>query len=171
MKNSSSTILIALVVFLTSCSVFGTDDKKAETQFSVDNDLLSKQTLNLRVTDENNSKNFTNKDFLTRENNTTGELATPIIETSTDGKLTVEFQLLDSETVQQISEGDFQLDLKKDWRYSIYILSDSAEADPTYGCFGCGGYFSFDYSTNSSSSDNDSLYIVWSNSISNRVDY
>lgn len=171
MKNLSSAGLIILAVFLTSCSVFGTDDKKAEVQFSIKSDLLSNQTLNLSFTDKNKSKNFTNKDFQTRENPTNG-LATPIIETSTKGKLTVEFQLSDSETEQQISGGDFQLDLKNDWGYSIYILSDSAEADPTFGCLGCGGYFSFGYSTDSTSSDNDSLYVVLGgNSISDPVIY
>lgn len=171
MRNSSSIILITFAVFLTSCSVFGTDDKKAETQFSVDSDLLSNQTLYINFTDSDNSKSFSNQDFQKRENPTTGELATPIIETATDGKLTVEFQLLDSETEQKISEGDFKLDLKEDWRYSFYILSDSAEADPTEGCFGCGGYFSFAYSIDNSSSE-DSLYVVWGgNSISNPVEY
>lgn len=172
MQKSSSLIFISLVVFLASCSIFGTDDKKAETQFSAESDLLSNQTLNVSFTDGNKSKSFSNQDFQTRENPTIGELATSVAETSTDGQLTIEFQLFDSETEQQLSGGNFQLDLKEDWRYSIYFLSDSAEADPTNGCFGCGGYFSFDYSTNSSSPDNDSLYVIWGgNYISNPVVY
>jgi hypothetical protein len=172
MKTSSSVILLTLVVLLSSCSVSGTDDKKAEIQFSVENDLLSDQTLNATFTDGDNTNSFSNVDFQTRDNATTGELASPIVETTSSGKLTVEFRLMDSETEQLNSGGNFQLDLKEDWRYSIYILTDSAEADPIGGCFGCNGYYSFDYINNSSSVHNDSLYVVWGgNSISTPVEY
>lgn len=172
MRISSSVILITLSAYIASCSVFGTDDKKAETQFSVESTFLSNQTITIRFNDGDNSKSFANNDFQTRENPTVGELATPIVETSTDGTLVVEYQLRDGETKQQISEGEFQLDLKEDWRYSFYLLSDSTEADPTVRCFGCGGYFSFAYSTDSSLSDSDSLYVVWGgNDITDPVIY
>jgi len=74
------------------------DDKKAELQFSLDRYLLAEQILTLNVSDGSMSQSFSNDDFKSRESPTTGELATPIIETSTDGKLTVEFNLLDTET-------------------------------------------------------------------------
>ncbi len=172
MKNSSSAILITLAIFFTSCSILGTNDNEAEAQFSIDSDLLTEQSLNLSFKDGSKTQNFSTQDFQMRENPTTGELATPIVKTSTDGKLTVEFQLSDANTKQQISKGSFQLDLKEDWRYSIYFLADSAEADPTYGCFGCGGYFSFKYLSDSSEPTNDSLFVVWGgHSMSNPVEY
>lgn len=171
MKNSSSAILMILVVFLSSCSILGTSEQEAEAQFSIAKSLITAHTVNINIDDGDKSQSFSNQDFQPRDNTSTGELATPVVQTSPEGLLSTEFELLDTETNQQISVGSFQLDLKEDWRYSIYMFADSAKSNPTEGCFGCIKYFSFGFSSDYAKL-NDSLYVILSgNSISDPVIY
>jgi hypothetical protein len=126
----------------------------------------------LHVTDGKISYQLTNSDFEGEYQ----ELSAPVKETSTSGELIIHFELTDSQTNEMISSGDFSLDLRNDWRYGITFRADSIEADPTFGCFGCLGYKSFEMDPvldeSGSTFENDSLYVVWGgNFISNPVDY
>ncbi|HEX6983671.1 MAG TPA: hypothetical protein VF181_13000 [Balneolaceae bacterium] len=168
-------ILILLILFtsfvFTGCSIF-TSDKKAEVKFTAQRALLNEGTFHLSFTDGDKSVELSNQDF---EGKNLGA-SSPSIETATSGQLLIEFKFKDSQTNQLISKGSFQLELKEDWRYGISFRSDSAEADPTFGCFGCIGYRSFKINQepldSTSSLLNDSLYVIWSgNYISNPVIY
>lgn len=148
------------------------NDEKAEAQISVDSELLTEKTINLSLDDGNTTRLFSKQDFQKRDNPTIGKLATSIVETSKEGRLNVEFEVTDSETEQKITEGSFDLDLKEDWRYSIYLFADSATVNPIDGCIGCEGYYSFGYTTENDNTNDDSLYVVWAgNSISEQVTY
>lgn len=172
MKNSLGTAAILCLLFLSSCSLSGSDDKQAEAQFRVHQNLIETNTLSLHIIDGKRSYQLENSDFEGEHQ----ELSAPAIETSTSGELVNHIELTDSQINEMISSGDFRFDLRNDWRYGTLFKADSVEADPAFGCFGCLGYRSFEIdpvtSESGSNFENDSLYVVWGgNFINNPVVY
>lgn len=154
-------LLLGLLFVLSGCSLFQ-GDEHAEVQFAISRSgLLAENTLALRARDGERTLTISNTDFGPKEQITTG-YATPAYETATQGALEVAFDLR-TQSGQPISAGRFAVDLRKDWRWSVILWADSAEANPTEGCFGCSGYhaFAIDQSLlDDSAAGKDSVYVV-----------
>ena len=163
--------LLGLLLF-TGCSLFGSDDR-AEIQFAIPRaGLVADNLLSLRAGEGEHALTITTIDFGPAEQTTTG-YATPGYETATRGTLGVSFELQTSGG-EPIATGQFDVDLREDWRWSVILQAGSAELDPTEGCFGCFGYraFAVDEKAQGAAADADSVYVVLGgNYISDPVTY
>ena len=94
----------------------------------------------------------------------------PTLGTSTHGTLIVSYSLRSSASLSDVSSGQIELPLRKDWTYGVDVLADTA--DPRRLCFGCQGSKAFSLAPDFRSPLADSVYVVWGgNSISHPVIY
>jgi len=99
--------------------------------------------------------------------------STKSFNTVNDGTMTVSFSFLNENS--ELAEGDFEIELKEDWQWSVNFQINSADYNPFEGCFGCQFYESFKLNSEAltnSETEADSLYVViGGNNISEPVIY
>ena len=75
--------------------------------------------------------------------------------------MNVSFSFLNESS--ELSDGEFELELREDWQWSVNFQIDSADYNPLNECFGCQFYESFDLNPEAltnSETEADSLYVV-----------
>lgn len=88
--------------------------------------------------------------------------------TRTTGRLETRFWLVHG--VDTLSRGQFDLDLRPDFRWNVNFSRESE--DPTATCFGCFGRLAFELAPELQGVPADSVWVVWGgNSISSPVVY
>lgn len=166
-------LLLVVLVVGSGCSLFGSDER-AEVQIAIPRTgLLDQAPLTLRLNEDGRTWEIHGSDFGPQAQTVTG-YATPSYETGTDGTLDISFRLGRQED-PPIATGTLAVDLREDWRWSVFLLADSATADPTKGCMGCIRYHSFEIDQSmldDTTAGTDSVYAVLSgNGISDPVVY
>jgi hypothetical protein len=128
---------------------------------------ISVDMVSVTVDDGDRTWTWSGADFRTSMQNSSAP-TTPERGTRSSGVVRLTVRITDGATV--VAAGDAQLDLRPDWRWSVDILS--ATADPTLNCFGCLGSASFPLHASYRKPGRDSLWLVWGgNSIENPVVY
>lgn len=162
-------ITIISILIFSGCSLFGNDDEPAEIQFTVQN--FSSDELSITTTGTKSGLNLSKNDFT--GNDSQGLGSTNSFSTDNDGLMTVSFTFINETSV--LSDGEFELDLREDWQWSVNFQIGTADFNPLDNCFGCQFYESFELnpeSLSSSESEADSLYVILGgNFISEPVDY
>jgi len=168
MKSFFPILFISLLI--SGCTLFNSDEEQAEILFTVQN--FSPDELSITTSGSKTGLDISKNDF-------SGDGANPIPRTtknfSTDnsGSMTVMFSFLNDNS--KLTDGEFEIELREDWRWRVIFLISSADYNPLEGCFGCQFYESFELNTDALNSEDveaDSLYIVvGGNFISQPVDY
>jgi hypothetical protein len=149
-------IIISTLIF-SGCSLFGTDEEPAEIQFTVQN--FSSDELSITTTGTKNDLNLSKSDFTNNNSESLG--STNSFSTDIDGLMTVSFTFINNNNI--LSEGEFEIDLREDWQWSVNFQIGTADYNPLDTCFGCQFYESFELnpeSLSSSESEADSLYVI-----------
>lgn len=168
MKSNFSILLLSL--FISGCSLFGSDEEPAEVQFTVQN--FSTDELSITTAGSKTNLSISKNDF---SNNEGGELpgSTSAYSSENKGTMTVSFSFLNE--TSELSGGEFELELREDWRWGVNFQIGPADYDPLETCLGCQFYESFELNQEALSnteSEADSLYvIVGGNYISQPVVY
>lgn len=107
---------------------------------------------------------FTSEFVLDGSNRSTG-----MIRTANSGTMRIDFVIYHNGEATNTS-GTLELDLKKDWRYSVNL--HIGENDPFDVCFGCMGSDEYDLDPVLGYAGEENLYVVWGgNYISDPVIY
>ncbi len=157
-------LLVISCLALYGCSLFGLD-KEAEVRFSLaPSEFLNQNNISLEAFDGR---------YLIRLNDQDDFISTNF-STKTDGTLEVIFEIKSADD-KILSNGEFELKLREDWRWTVNFQAESADYNPVEGCFGCVEYYSFAINKNemeNSDEQPDSVYVVTGgNFISNPVMY
>lgn len=154
------------VVFLAITGGCRSDDARVSVSF-LPRGPLAVSMLRVRLSDGARTHNLGPADF------TTGGASAPHrsreLPTRQRGTLRVAFALV-AGAGDTVSRGEVELPLRRDWRYGVDIMPDTA--DPTRFCFGCQGSRAFGLAAAYAGPAADSVYVVWGgNSIKNPVVY
>lgn len=150
--------ILLLPLLISGCSLFGSDEEPAEIQFTVQN--FSADELTITTTGTNSGLNITKSDFTGSEGDHFPG-STKNFNIDTDGILTVTFSILNENS--ELTDGEFELELREDWQWSVNFQKGSANYNPLDGCFGCQFYESFGLNQEALGNteiEADSLYIV-----------
>lgn len=164
-------IFVTLCCVCVGCSVFGGSSQPAEIRFTIQNFDMDKITI--QTNDGSRSIQIDRNDFAGTENRPVPG-STDWYRTATKGTIHISIELA-NEDGEQFSSGEFELDLKKDWRWGVSLRAGDKDFDPLFGCFGCITYYTFEINKDAIQNDSqrsDSLYvIVGGNYISDPVEY
>jgi len=150
--------ILFLSLFISGCSLFGSDEEPAKILFTVQN--FSADELSITTTGTKPGLNISKNDFSGND----GEHfpgSTKSFSTDNDGLMTVMFSFLNENS--ELSEGEFEIELREDWLWSVNFQINSADYNPLDGCFGCLFYESFKLNPetlNSTEVETDSLYVI-----------
>ena len=75
--------------------------------------------------------------------------------------MTISFSFLNESS--ELSDGEFELELREDWHWSVNFQIGSADYNPLNQCFGCQFYESFKLNSialSNQETEADSLYVV-----------
>ena len=154
-------ILVGLCSFLVGCSLFGEDD--AGVRFTISRGVFLSNDFQITFWDGREERNVTKKHF-SSDSPRSADLSTDYFETATAGSLRVAFALNQPDG-DRLANGNLQLDLREDWKWSVSVRADNASHDPLRDCMGCFGYRSFPIDTTALEeeypSSPDSIYVVW----------
>lgn len=150
--------ILFLSLLISGCSLFGSDEEPAEILFTVQN--FSAEELSISTTGVKSGLNISKNDF---SGNDGGHVpgSTESFNTDNDGMMTVTFSFLNENS--KLSEGEFEIELREDWQWSINFQIGSADYNPLDNCFGCQFYESFELNPmalDNSETEADSLYVV-----------
>ncbi|MFO7798705.1 MAG: hypothetical protein R6V22_02975 [Rhodohalobacter sp.] len=150
--------ILLLPLFISGCSLFGSDEEPAEILFTVQN--FSADELSITTTGSKSGLNITKSNF-TGNGDDRLPGSTESFSTDNEGTMTVNFSFLNENS--ELSEGDFEIELREDWQWSVNFQIDSADYNPLDTCFGCQFYESFELNPmalSNSETEADSLYVV-----------
>jgi len=150
--------ILFLSLFISGCSLFGSDEEPAKILFTVQN--FSADEVSITTTGTKPGLNISKNDFSGND----GEHfpgSTKSFSTDNDGLMTVMFSFLNENS--ELSQGDFEIELREDWQWSVNFQINTADYNPLDGCFGCQFYESFVLDSEALSNpetEADSLYVV-----------
>jgi hypothetical protein len=153
MKSFFPILLISLLI--SGCSLFGSNEEPAEIMFTVQN--FSSDELSITTTGTESDLTLSKSDFAA--NQLPG--STESFSTDNDGMMTVMFSFLNGNS--ELSEGEFEIELREDWQWSVNFQINAGKYNPLDGCFGCQFYESFELNPTAlgnSETEGDSLYVV-----------
>lgn len=149
-------ILTGLLIVLSSCSLFnGENEQPAEIRFTMQNFDVD---ITINASDIKSQFHIERDDFSGTHNETSSEL----YRTAAKGVINISVELY-NESKDLFSVGEFQLDLKENWRWEVNLRVDNEGYAPLEGCFGCLAYYSFAINKDAAGESaqlSDSLYVV-----------
>src|SRR6056297_372889 len=156
MRSIFSFLFLSLLI--SGCSLFGSDNEPAEIQFTLQN--FSTDEVSITTTGTKPGLNISKNDF---SDNGADHIpgSTKSFITDNSGMMTVMFSFLNENS--ELSEGEFEIELREDWLWSVNFQINSADYNPLDGCFGCLFYESFKLNPetlNSTEVETDSLYVI-----------
>ena len=150
-------VLVGLCSFLVGCSLFGEDDARVRFRIS-QSEIITSNEFEVTFSDGRSQRRLSTEDF------PVDSTPTRYFDTAASGSLRVAFTLNQSGG-DRLANGNLQLDLREDWKWSVRFRADSASHDPLRDCMGCFGYCSFPIDTTALEqeypSSPDSIYVVW----------
>ncbi|MDZ7755337.1 hypothetical protein [Rhodohalobacter sp.] len=156
MRSIFTILLFSLII--SGCSLFGSDEEPAEIMFTVQN--FSADELSITTAGTNSGLNISKSDF-TGIDDDHFPGSTKSFSTDNDGMMTVSFSFLNESS--ELSDGEFELELREDWQWSVNFQIGSADYNPLNECFGCQFYESFELNSmalSNQETEADSLYVV-----------
>ena len=150
-------VLVGLCSFLVGCSLFGEDDARVRFRIS-QSEIITSNEFEVTFSDGRSQRRLSTEDF------PVDSTPTRYFDTAASGSLRVAFALNQPDG-DRLANGNLQLDLREDWKWSVRFRADSASHDPLRDCMGCFGYRSFPIDTTALEeeypSSPDSIYVVW----------
>lgn len=158
MKIFTLPVLLILSLFLGGCTLIDNNTDHAEIEFTYQNFFPVDFFISVQ---DPAKRQIILKDNFKNPDNETFPIKTDSYITANSGKLNVYFSMVHLE--QTFAQGEFDVDLREDWRWSLSFFAGPADYNPLSDCFGCVKYKSYPVNPEVSESlipKADSLYVI-----------